>query len=50
MQKQGERHVFLNLTDKNMLMLGVTVEYTCHVDTAISTATSYAKTDDVIYE
>ena len=40
----------INLTDKNMLMLGVTVEYTCHVDTAISTATSYAKPNDVIYE
>lgn len=39
----------INLTEKNMLMLGVTVEYTCHVDTAIPTATSYAKPDDVIF-
>lgn len=39
----------INLTEKNMLVLGVTVEYTCHVDTAIPTATSYAKPDDVIY-
>lgn len=39
----------INLTEKNMLVLGVTVEYTCHVDTAIPTATSYAKPDDVIF-
>lgn len=39
----------INLTEKNMLVLGVTVEYTCHVDTAIPTATSYAKPNDVIF-